>query len=99
MRLIDADTAIEKFNEAEDYKGYLKGDPEIILNSIPTVDAVPVVHAHWFAEKDDGGFFDFCLCSNCKFDFRNEIAWVLPSVELPHYCPRCGAKMDEGVSG
>lgn len=88
MRLIDADTAIEKFNEAEDYKGYLKRDPEIILNSIPTVDAVPVVHAHWiYVELGTPTRWSY-RCSKCSrlSGFPSE------------YCPYCGAIMDEGVS-
>ena len=95
MRLIDADTAIEKFNEAEDYKGYLKGDPEIILNSIPTVDAVPVVHAHWNEIFDYTGTC-YAECSRCGL-----LWWIEEGTAEENemfYCPKCGAKMDEVVS-
>ena len=86
MRLIDADTAIEKFNVAEDYKGYLTRDPEIILNSIPTVDAVPVVHAHWiYVEHETPANWSY-RCSNCS----------RLSGDPSEYCPYCGAKMDGG---
>lgn len=57
------------------------------LNTLPTVDAVEVVHAEW----KDG------VCSACDFDIRDMIdgesefrSWVWECV--PH-CPNCGAKM------
>jgi hypothetical protein len=69
-----------------------------LVNGIPAVDAVPVVHAHWIEttipanttghggvgqDKKKGW-----LCSNCRCAFDAELLWC------DHYCPNCGAKMD-----
>lgn len=56
----------------------------------PTIDAVPVVHAHWETVSTCGSE-DVCRCSHCNrkasFSFYDKIP----------YCWNCGAKMDEGV--
>lgn len=51
------------------------------LRMMPTVDAVPVVHGRWI-EKEDG----VTHCSECD---------RVGNSHIDHYCPRCGAKMDE----
>lgn len=57
------------------------------INSFPTVDAEPVRHGKWI-EVDVG---DCCYrCSECGF-IRD--AYLL---DIGNYCPKCGAKMDEG---
>jgi hypothetical protein len=61
------------------------------IKNAPTIEAKPVVHAHW----EEGA--PFHQCSNCNgfalsFDnepYRKEI--------LSNFCPHCGAQMDEGV--
>lgn len=59
---------------------------------MPTVDAVPVVHAHWeSAEFDD----ELKTCSNCHIDKDNNgTTWYYIRPEW-RYCPLCGAIMDE----
>ena len=62
------------------------------LEAIPTIEAKPVVHAHWETDFD----FDpeeeqeiyFYFCSKCK----NEL---FGNKEDFKYCPYCGAQMDE----
>jgi ssDNA-binding Zn-finger/Zn-ribbon topoisomerase 1 len=54
------------------------------LDAIPTVDAVPVVHARW---QGVSPFVDTEECSNCRYNIQSE------ELETP-YCPWCGAKMD-----
>ena len=64
------------------HKGPPGGARKLIVEA-PTVDAVPVVHAHWkhYSQSDD--------CSNC--------GWSTGKYESPTpYCPGCGAKMDGG---
>lgn len=58
------------------------------LNTLPTVDAVEVVHGHWIEHShlEVGG-----ECSVCGWQFQ----WF--ENNEAHYCPHCGAKMD-GVS-
>ena len=56
-----------------------------MLKSAPTIEAKPVVHAHW---NDDG------RCTNCGnfplYDYFGRI-------KLSEICPHCGAQMDEVV--
>lgn len=100
MRLIDADAAYERA-QADSRRGGLE-DWEFdmivnLLDSAPTVDAVPVVHGRWDGEGDglaDGEIvLDVWYCSKCGYcidDGTDD-----PCV-LPNYCPNCGAKMDGG---
>lgn len=57
------------------------------IDSLPTVDAVPVVHGHWTRIINPRDGYDCFQCSSCK----------RVDLELMEYdyCPRCGAKMDE----
>lgn len=56
-----------------------------------------VVHAHWIVDDKEGRKIWHCHCSNCKKDPQDCIGgtddWWM--VRLPHFCPNCGAKMDE----
>lgn len=62
-----------------------------IIENVPAVDAVPVVHAKFgFVGPDLSGYcYDtrYGTCSNCK----RRIVFV-PS--QTNFCPNCGAKMD-----
>jgi hypothetical protein len=62
-----------------------------VLNAMPTVDAVEVVHGEWNIIEDDYVGLVALQCSKC-----NEEYWF--EEELPtkgyNYCPNCGAKMD-----
>ena len=60
------------------------------LNTLPTVDAVEVVHGWWI---DLPGMEPDYKCSECGRSY----AWWEPSEA--HYCPNCGAKMDGGSDG
>ena len=88
MRLIDGDAEREGFMEMV-YE-QLSDDPDNIranliidyYDNLPTVDAVPVVHAKWIAQND--GLTRF-MCSHCKSENHEG---------FETYCPKCGAKMD-----
>lgn len=93
MRLIDVDEAIEKINGlcVDGNKNWIgtenqsfidHADVIDILSSIPTVDAVPVVHGRWIK---DGDYF---VCSECG----EEHAWADYRAT---YCEDCGAKMEK----
>lgn len=86
-------------------------DTLTVLNSIPTIDAVPVVHGRWEwfeewlpstpehpAECEDCGW----QCGRCKNTLENMVGgyWDDPC-EKPKlkYCPNCGAKMDSDGNG
>ena len=51
------------------------------LESVPTADVRPVIHAHWIEHEM------YCICNSC-----NALATA-----YFNYCPFCGAKMDEEV--
>lgn len=96
MRPIDAEALEEKIENlitrfkalgrkqvAEDYNFVLT-----VLSTAPTIEAKPVVHAHWESNQ----------CSNCKgfaLSFDNE---PYRKVILSNFCPHCGAQMDEFAS-
>ena len=61
-----------------------------MIESTPTVDAVPVVHAEWIDIQPDyhSGFYgNVHKCSNCNDYYTTEYYDLF-------FCPRCGAKMD-----
>ena len=85
---------MSRYIDADEFTKHIKnGSPVIFdyetINKIifamdmePRVDVEPVVHAHWMMTCDT-----LKKCSNCGYDF-------MPT-SLQHYCPCCGAKMDE----
>lgn len=52
----------------------------------PAADVAPVVHGRW--NVVEGRRLDNAICSNCSRHFQ-------AYYEAYHYCPNCGAKMDE----
>jgi len=63
-----------------------------VLNELPAVDAVPVVHGRWIEKKW------FTECDWCVINHR-VLVCAACSVEINDgeqtpYCPYCGAKMD-----
>lgn len=59
------------------------------ISDMPAVDVAPVRHGRW-VEKEKytfGIMYDCSLCENRILDTGHP--W--------HYCPNCGAKMDEPV--
>lgn len=76
MRLIDADAIIYEYERVFKTK-FVK---ESVIDKMPTIDAVPVVHGLW-----DDAACGFYICSEC--DQISEFAF--------DYCPYRGAKMDE----
>lgn len=94
MRLIDADIIQD---ELATLILYVAGTPESecveyahnLIDAQPTIDAVPVVHAHWIDQKH--GTYK---CSSCGqfLDFGG----VNAGRGDANYCPNCGAEMDGG---
>lgn len=62
-----------------------------IVDEVPAAHVAPVVHGHWRKSKE-GVCGDYLfVCSACGTDY-----WESPSYyKQAHYCPNCGAKMDE----
>ena len=89
MRPIDAEAFqkfIEKQDESADYTIY---HFEEWLEQQPTIEAKPVVHAHW--EGDAFGVW----CSRCE---KSALWNCYDMDEESKFCPHCGAQMDEEVS-
>ena len=90
-RLIDANAVLKWLDEITDPKEWLVSQYNAdwiwsVIDSAPTVDAVPVVHGRWHEfEATDG-----IVCSECGR------AWNIIDncTETFNYCPNCGAKMD-----
>ena len=74
------------------HTSYIVGE----INSLPSVNAVPVVHGRWLIRESGPGEIE-CKCSVCKYrDFvpRNDVYWVNRK-----FCPNCGARMDGDADG
>lgn len=90
MRLIDADA---QYDWICDMTGSARHTVISVANvlecieSAPTVDAVPVVHAYWV----NGTY-----CSNCRAAKARPWAGYLEQ-NSNTFCHVCGAKMDGGV--
>lgn len=66
---------------AYDRGQYEKGFADGVMESIQ--------HGHWITHNDGDPFLIYGSCSKCGFE--QSISSTL------HYCPDCGAKMDEEV--
>ena len=86
-QLINADELRELYNEHifDTYNDYSFAIDT--LDYIPTVDAVPVRHAHWIFNPKDAIEMMFTLpkCSECGAE----------SADNGNYCSNCGARMDK----
>lgn len=86
MRLIDAEALIERYGEP----CHLFAD---VIEDMPTIDAVPVVHARWVDCYPDDEVMKKTVfeCSKC-----HGCVWV-NFAAYTRFCPSCGAKMEEGT--
>lgn len=87
-RLIDANALIRRFKVRGCFKKDMLGCMVAkIINTAPTVDAVEVVHGHWYWKPDNDRERSWTLtCSVCESQEGTS--------ESYNYCPNCGAKMD-----
>ena len=91
MRMID----VYEFDKLIDYghlnnpdeKLYSENDIREMIDMMPTIDAEPVKHGKWIPDKTGNSYW---ICTKCGFPSEASDAFV-----LYHYCPQCGAKMDE----
>ena len=103
MRLIDAEaflkTEIDRCGSAP-LVGTCTSDNEYLserLKKAPTIEAKPVVHAHWVTEQEAEEINRYDLtycCSAC-----GHCDWDCTESEGFEYCPNCGAKMDGKENG
>ena len=84
MRLIDADVLKSEWKElTELHQKYTVEDFIDSLNGQPSVDAQPIIHAHWKRADDVYS----CYCSNC--------GKTIYDGNISKFCPNCGARMKE----
>ena len=109
MRLIDADALQYQFDPRY---GEILVDIWQVLEDAPTIDAEPVVHAHWNMTYETCGAFEttrtyyYGNCSRCKrrvevdclpFGFKkSEMESSMKLADKKFPYCHCGAKMDEG---
>lgn len=106
MRLIDAEAFVKELKKflITIHQTYLAAAVlrivKKVINKQPTIEAKPVVHAHWFMTEYE--YFD---CSNCGVAIWNgcdstaQAKQMLANKEVMFkFCPYCGAQMDEEVS-
>lgn len=66
------------------------------IEYLTTIEAKPVVHAHWKYYWDcNCDNYSYC-CSNCGKDALTKEETMYDQV-LTKFCPYCGAQMDEEV--
>ena len=85
--LIPRAAAIEAFNDEHIDRNYGDVSPESVIKvieSIPAVDAAPVIHGRWI-DIPDKPEWDQKMCSICGDYFCCQ----------GNYCSNCGAKMDK----
>lgn len=66
-----------------------------LIDEAPTIEAKPVVHAHWEVKEYQAPFDEDLhyqmICSNCGNDYCSD------EIFFTNYCHKCGAQMDEVI--
>ena len=67
-----------------------------MIEQLPTIDANPVKHGEWIYGEHDKAMCDGYWCDQCGFfvpwDYEHKF---IDFIKDYHWCPSCGAKMDE----
>ena len=88
MRLIDADAI--PYVKTMYSVGLLDMVTRFTIDTMPTIDAVPVKHGKWMKAGQsfvNPNQFRNYWCSVCGYDIEKR---------KYNYCPKCGARMAEG---
>lgn len=68
-----------------------------LINSQPTVKAVPVVEGEWSEERDGDHWYHTCsVCMESPLVDRRDALHFNCEESLTDFCPHCGAKMRKG---
>lgn len=95
-RYIDAENFLVLFDGVDLAETLPVGTIKILLHGVPTADVKPVVHAHWIITYESTAGVTDAKCSNCGYAslaYENDVH----TDDDCHYCPHCGAIMDEEV--
>ena len=99
-RLIDVDEAMNAFLDdcMDEYGKYFSyHDIDRVLDTVPKVEAVPVVRGEWISLTDCANAGVYCSVCHKKV-WKEDYAWCNRKNKLrSNYCPNCGAKMDGGA--
>lgn len=71
------------------------GEAYGIIQEMPTVDAVPVVHGRWIDLKPQGD--SRFMCTVCKW--KEKVPTCMGEPTIWSFCPSCGARMDGEGNG
>ena len=88
MRTIDADALKEGLKEKMYGHPFERTLLSGVVDSEPTIDAVPVRHGRWVSVPHKLAR----VCSVCNRDEPYKFADT--DADVYNYCPNCGAKMD-----
>lgn len=93
---IRREDALDAFNRAVQDVGILDADDiETVFGMLSSADVAPVVHATWYDDGTELG----CQCSKCGKTLDDYVRYDMDAdiglVEIPNFCPNCGAKMDK----
>lgn len=87
--LISRQAAIEELNQQSLLWGkeWDKALAQAVIASLPTID--PVKHGKWLLHEYPDGYYH-TECSECGTVYDEKVYFG----KTAHYCPNCGARMD-----
>ena len=101
-RLIDIENEFQQYKPFHGFEHAMYRkicEAEIAIGKTQAADVAPVVPGHWIIGGDNDDFD--VKCSICEWTDIFEVAGIAAVERIAkamHYCPNCGAKIDEEVS-
>ena len=91
MRLIDADALLEEAWDVDCRCGYVQVVDVGSIEEAPTIEAKPVVHAHWVDVNPNLHIGMKCSLCGARIKYSEFFNGN------HRYCHKCGARMDEVI--
>ncbi len=97
MELVDRQAVKDQFRELDGT--LMTGQKKVTvwsvrerIDSVPSINAQPVVHAIWLDIIEHG--WEKVICSNCKkYAPKDPLGW---NIVKSRFCPNCGSVMNGG---